>query len=82
MNDIQARALKVIAEQLNKDVATIELSNRFVEDLGADSLDLAELVISLEDVFGIKIADEKQDNLKTVGDAIAYIEECVAGKAE
>lgn len=83
MSDIKERALKVIAQQLNQDAEKISLDNRFVEDLGADSLDLAELVIALEDEFGTKIADDKQESLHTVGDAISYIEESVAaGKAE
>lgn len=63
----------IIAEQL--DVATDEVSpeKSFTDDLGADSLAIVELVLALEEQFGIKIPDDKVDSIKTVGDAVEYI---------
>jgi len=64
----------VVAEQLNVEVADVNEDSSFVDDLGADSLDLVELVMALEDNFDMKIPDEDVESIKTVGDAITYIE--------
>jgi acyl carrier protein len=65
----------IIAEQL--DVPTDEVSpeKSFTDDLGADSLAIVELVLALEEQFGIKIPDDKVDSIKTVGDAVEYIKQ-------
>jgi acyl carrier protein len=65
---------EVVAEQLNVEVGDITEESSFVDDLGADSLDLVELVMALEDNFDMKIPDEDVESIKTVGDAITYIE--------
>ncbi len=70
---------EVIAEQLNVEPDEIHEDSSFVDDLGADSLDLVELVMALEDNFDMKIPDEDVESIKTVGDAIAYIESHRAG---
>jgi acyl carrier protein len=64
---------EVIAEQLNVDAADITPESAFVDDLGADSLDIVELVMALEEEFGISIPDEEAENIRTVGDAVNYI---------
>ena len=64
----------VVAEQLNVEADEIHEDSAFVDDLGADSLDLVELVMALEDNFDMKIPDEDVEAIKTVGDAITYIE--------
>jgi acyl carrier protein len=64
---------EVIAEQLNVDAADIATESAFVDDLGADSLDIVELVMALEEEFGISIPDEEAENIRTVGDAVNYI---------
>lgn len=64
----------VVAEQLNVEPAEVTEDSSFVDDLGADSLDLVELVMALEDNFDMKIPDEDVEGIKTVGDAVAYIE--------
>ena len=64
---------EVIAEQLNVDAADIASESAFVDDLGADSLDIVELVMALEEEFGISIPDEEAENIRTVGDAVNYI---------
>jgi len=65
---------EVVAEQLNVEADEIHEDSSFVDDLGADSLDLVELVMALEDNFDMKIPDEDVEAIKTVGDAITYIE--------
>ncbi|MBL8087890.1 MAG: acyl carrier protein [Chthonomonas sp.] len=72
-NDTFERVKKVVVEELNvKDEEVSETAN-FQEDLGADSLDVVELVMAFEEEFGIDIPDEDVTNLKTVGDAVNYI---------
>ena len=72
-NDILDRVKKVTVEQLSVKVEEINESSSFTEDLGADSLDVVELVMKLEDEFGIDIPDDAVGGIKTVGDAVAYI---------
>jgi len=64
----------LIAEQLGVDAEKVELESSFIEDLGADSLDLVELIMALEEEYDIEIPDEDSVGLKTVQDAIDYIE--------
>jgi len=66
VKEIIAKELEVEAKQLTPDA-------KFIEDLGADSLDIVELVMALEEEFGIDIPDDEADKLKTVGDAMEYL---------
>lgn len=68
------QVIDVIVEQLGVDHSEVDESKSFVEDLKADSLDLTELIMELEDRFGCEISEEDAESLKTVGDAIRYIE--------
>ncbi len=68
------QAQKVIAEQLKIDPAQVKPESRLVEDLHADSLDIVELVMELENAFDIQIPDEEMPNLSTVQDVVNYIE--------
>jgi len=70
----------IIAEQLGVKVEEVIDNAKFVEDLGADSLDTVELVMALEEEFGIEIPDEDAEKLATVGDALKYIEEKASSK--
>jgi acyl carrier protein len=63
----------VVAEQLDCDVAEIKEDSKFIEDLGADSLDVVELVMALEEEFDIEIPDEDAEGILTVKDALDYI---------
>jgi len=64
---------KVVAEKLSVDAAEVVPEAHFVDDLGADSLDLVELIMSMEEEFDIEISDEDAENLATVQDAIDYV---------
>ncbi len=72
------RLKKIIVEQLGVDEGDVKPEASFVDDLNADSLDLVELIMSLEEEFGMEISDEEAERIKTVGDAAEYIEEHVA----
>jgi acyl carrier protein len=75
----QDKIKQIIADQLGVKKEEVTDSAKFVDDLGADSLDTVELVMALEEEFGIEIPDEEAEKLITVGDALRYIEE-KAGK--
>ena len=66
---------KIIAEQLGVDESEITSESHFIDDLGADSLDTVELVMALEEEFGIEIPDEDAEKIQTVGDVAKYIDE-------
>jgi len=72
------RLKKIVVEQLCVDEADVKPEASFVDDLNADSLDLVELIMSLEEEFGMEISDEDAEKIKSVGDAQEYIEEHVA----
>ena len=69
------RVREIIAKELEVDVKQLTPEAKFIEDLGADSLDIVELVMALEEEFGVDIPDEDADKLKTVGDAMKYLQE-------
>ena len=66
---------QILADQLDADVDGITLDTDIQDDLGADSLDVVEMLMSIEDEFEIEIPDEKIETLKTVGQVVAYIED-------
>jgi acyl carrier protein len=70
---IEAKVKSIIADQLGVGEDEIKPESSFIEDLGADSLDIVELVMAMEEEFEIEIPDEEAENIKTVGDAINYI---------
>ena len=65
----------IIADQLGIDADTITADSSFIEDLGADSLDLVDLAMSFEDEFSVEIPETEIENIKTVGDIVKYLEE-------
>lgn len=73
MSDIEAKVKDAVAEQLGKSVDEIKNEASFMDDLGADSLDLVELVMAFESTFGITIPDEDSAELTTVQKAIDYV---------
>lgn len=73
-DEILDKVRDVIVDQLNVEADDVTEDASFIDDLGADSLDIVELVMALEEEFGISIPDEEAENIKSVGDAVAYIE--------
>ena len=80
MAGIAEKIKSVIAEQLGVKPEEVTDQAKFVDDLGADSLDTVELVMALEEEYGVEIPDEDAEKLATVGDAIKYIEEKLSSK--
>lgn len=75
MSDITERVQKITVEHLDVDAAKVEPKASFIDDLGADSLDIVELVMAFEEEFDIEIPDDAAETIQTVGDAIKFIQE-------
>ena len=73
--DILEKVKKLISEQLDVEEANIQESSSIADDLGADSLDVVDLVLAIEDEFSIEIPEDQVENIKTVGDIVKYIED-------
>ena len=71
--DISEQIRKIIAEQLSQDIEEVVPEASFIDDLGADSLDLVELVMHMEEEFDVEIPDEEAENIRLVQDAINYV---------
>jgi acyl carrier protein len=72
--EIAGKVKEIVSQQLDVDAAEIKESSAFIEDLGADSLAIVELVLAFEEQFEIDIPDEDTEKIRTVGDAITYIQ--------
>ncbi|MBI5511028.1 MAG: acyl carrier protein [Deltaproteobacteria bacterium] len=72
-NEVERRVKAIIVRQLGVKEDDVATGKSFVDDLGADSLDIVELVMAMEDEFGFEIPDEEAEGIRTVGDAIKYI---------
>mgnify|MGYP003484253470 FL=1 len=77
MSDLAERVKKIVVERLEVDAEKVNEKASFIDDLGADSLDLVELVMAFEEEFGIEIPDDVQEQIGTVGDAVRFIKERV-----
>jgi acyl carrier protein len=71
--NIEQKVKNIIAEQLGVGEDEIKTTSSFIEDLGADSLDIVELVMAMEEEFEVEIPDEEAENIKTVADAVNYV---------
>ena len=71
---MQEKIVKMIANKLGKKAEDIKLESRLIEDLGADSLDIVEMLMMLEDEYGITIPDQDAIKLSTIGDIVAFME--------
>ena len=75
MSEVAEKVKAIVAEQLGVKAEEVKDEAKFIDDLGADSLDTVELVMALEEEFGAEIPDEDAEKLTTVGDAVKYIQE-------
>ena len=73
VSDVLEKVSKIIVDRLGVDESEVTLEASFKDDLGADSLDVVELVMELEDEFGMEISDDDAEKISTVGDAVNYI---------
>jgi acyl carrier protein len=73
MSEVAEKVKAIVAEQLGVKIEEVKEEAKFIDDLGADSLDTVELVMALEEEFGAEIPDEDAEKLTTVGEAISYI---------
>ncbi len=71
--DVFQKLKSIVVEQLGVDEEDVTMESSFVDDLNADSLDLVELIMSLEEEFGLEISDEEAENISSVSDAVEYI---------
>ena len=78
MASVEEKVKSIIVDQLGVNEAEVTGSASFVDDLGADSLDTIELVMAFEEAFGIEIPDEDAESIKTVGDAVEFVEKRTA----
>jgi acyl carrier protein len=73
MSDVLARVKKIVVDNLDVEADKVVESASFIDDLGADSLDLVELVMAFEEEFNIEIPDDVQESIRSVGDAVTHI---------
>ncbi|GGJ21621.1 MULTISPECIES: acyl carrier protein [Paenibacillus] len=74
MSDVLERVKRIVIDRLGADEADIKLESSFKDDLGADSLDVVELVMELEEEFDLEISDEDAEKITTVGEVVNYIQ--------
>ena len=74
MSDVQNRVTKIVVEHLGVDESKVTSDASFIDDLGADSLDIVELVMAFEEEFGVEIPDDQVENITTIGQAVTFIE--------
>jgi acyl carrier protein len=72
---VEKRVMEIIVEQLKVDPEVVTLEAHFIDDLGADSLDLVELIMAMEEEFSLEISDEDAEKIQTVQDAVNYLTE-------
>ena len=80
MSQIEDKVKNIIVQQLGVNAEEVTQEASFINDLSADSLDIVELVMAFEEEFGIEIPDEDAEKIKTVGEAVKYIEEKAAAQ--
>lgn len=76
MSSIEDRVTDIVVEQLGLERDKVQPESKFVDDLGADSLDTVELVMALEEEFDIEIPDDEAEKITTLKEAISYVEDC------
>jgi acyl carrier protein len=81
-NEIFKHLRKLLMEKFNLETGDVKMQSTFVDDFGADSLDLVDFVMAIEDEFGIRMDEDDTDNIKCVEDAVNYIYEALGGSAD
>jgi len=76
---IEEKVKAIIVNQLGVEEGSVTTKAKFIEDLGADSLDIVELVMAMEEAFGVDIPDEEAENIRTVDDAVAFVKKSEEG---
>lgn len=71
--NIESKVKQIVVNQLGVEEAAVNGNAKFIEDLGADSLDIVELVMAMEEAFGVDIPDDEAENIKTVDDAVSFV---------
>ena len=79
---VEQRVIEIVCEHLAVNKETVTRTTSFIEDIGADSLDIVELVMELEEEFDIQIPDDQAEKIKTVGEAVDYIENAIKTKGQ
>jgi acyl carrier protein len=79
---VEQRVIEIVCEHLAVNKETVTRNTSFIEDIGADSLDIVELVMELEEEFDIQIPDDQAEKIKTVGEAVDYIENAIKVKGQ
>jgi acyl carrier protein len=79
---VEDKIREIIVDQLGVAAEEVVPEASFIDDLGADSLDIVELVMAIEEEFGLEIPDEDAERMQSIGDAISYVEERTAGRDE
>ncbi len=79
---VEDKIREIIVEQLGVTAEEVVPEASFIDDLGADSLDIVELVMAIEEEFGLEIPDEDAERMQSIGDAINYVEERTAGRED
>ena len=79
---VEQRVIEIVCEHLAVSKENVSRNTSFIEDIGADSLDIVELVMELEEEFDIQIPDDQAEKIKTVGEAIDYIENATKNKQQ
>ncbi|MEZ0243125.1 MAG: acyl carrier protein [Sphingomonas sp.] len=74
MSETEQRVKKIVVDHLGVEESEVKLEASFIDDLGADSLDIVELVMAFEEEFGVEIPDDAAEKITTVGDAVTYID--------
>jgi acyl carrier protein len=74
MSETESRVKKIVVDHLGVEESEVKLEASFIDDLGADSLDIVELVMAFEEEFGVEIPDDAAEKITTVGDAVSYID--------
>ncbi len=81
MSDVAERVKKIVVENLGVEGEKVVETASFIDDLGADSLDIVELVMAFEEEFGVEIPDDAAEQIQTVGDAVKFLEKSAASTA-